>query len=124
MPVTEDKKIEQPATPVPVEPPVTMQELTSILVKHYNLHEGCYDLLVEYQIGMGAFGPNPAAITPSAVIGVSKVGLLQSQAPGPTSVDAALVNPRAAPTAKKSIVKAAPKKQSPATKKPAKTKTI
>jgi hypothetical protein len=85
-----------------------MRELAAILVKHYDLHEGRYDLLVEYQIGMGAFGPDPASTTPGAMIGISKVGLMPAQGDGPTSVDAAIVNPKQPSAVKRA---AAPKKQ-------------
>ena len=79
--------------PVPVESPLSMRDLTIVLIKHYGIHEGCYDLLVEFQIGMGAVGPNPASLTPGAMIGVSRVGLMSSKGDGQASVDASLVNP-------------------------------
>lgn len=70
-----------------------MRDLAGVLVKHYDLHEGHFDLLVEFQIGMGAVGPDPSALTPGAMIGVSRIGLMPSRADGPTTVDAAIVNP-------------------------------
>jgi hypothetical protein len=91
---TDKAQTGSPAVPAPIESPVTMRDLAAILVKHYDLHEGRYDLLVEYQIGMGAFGPDPASTTPGAMIGISKVGLMPAQGDGPTSVDAAIVNPK------------------------------
>lgn len=80
-------------TPTPVEAPLSMRDLAGVLVKHYDLHEGHFDLLVEFQIGMGAVGPDPSALTPGAMIGVSRIGLMPSRADGPTTVDAAIVNP-------------------------------
>lgn len=80
-------------TPTPVEAPLSMRDLASVLVKHYDLHKGHFDLLVEFQIGMGAVGPDPTALTPGAMIGVSRIGLMPSKADGPTTVDAAIVNP-------------------------------
>lgn len=93
-----------PATwpPAPIGTPLSMRDLAAVLVKHYGLHEGRYDLLIEFQIGMGAVGPDPTALTPGAMIGVSRVGLMPSQTDGPTTVDAAIVNP-----AKKARKKAA-----------------
>lgn len=76
----------------PVEAPLSMRELAAVLVKHYGLHEGYYNLLVEFQIGTGPVGP-PSSVTPGAIIGVSKVGLMPASECGPMTVDAAEVNP-------------------------------
>ena len=78
---------------LPVAPSLSMRDLTSVLIKHYGLHEGCYDVLIEFQIGVGAVGPDPASLTPGAMIGVSKVGLVLAKENGQSSVDAGLVNP-------------------------------
>ena len=80
-------------TPTPVEAPLSLRDLAGVLVKHYDLHEGHFDLLVEFQIGMGAVGPDPTALTPGAMIGVSRIGLMPSKTDGHTTVDAAIVNP-------------------------------
>lgn len=94
-----DKKMPS-AAPTPVESPLSMRELAAVLVKHYDLHDGKYDLLLEFQIGMGLVGPGPKALTPGAMIGISKIGLIKSTADGPTTVNAADINP-----AKKNIKK-------------------
>jgi hypothetical protein len=91
-----------------------MRDLTAVLVKHYGIHEGRYDLLIEFQIGMGAVGPDPASLTPGAMIGVSRVGLMPAKGNGPTSVDAALVNPAPSSAVAKPKATAAPKKSSKA----------
>ena len=100
---------------LPVKSPLSMRDLTILLIKHYGIHKGCYDLLVEFQIGMGAVGPDPASLTPGAMIGVSKVGLILAKEKGQSSVDAGLVNP--APSL--AVVKAKPATKKPAAKKPA-----
>ena len=74
--------------------PLTLRELAAVLVRHYDLHEGEFELVVEFQIGVGAVGPDPAAPAPGAMIGVSKVGLIQAREKGPTTVDAAQINPQ------------------------------
>lgn len=71
-----------------------IKELTALLIRHYDLHEGDYDLLIEFQIGVGAFGPDPNAPSPGAMVGVSRVGLTPAKIKGPGSVDAAQVNPK------------------------------
>lgn len=70
-----------------------MRDLAAVLIRHYGLHEGLYDLLIEFQVGVGAVGPDPTALTPGAMIGVSRVGLIPSRSKGPTTVDAAIINP-------------------------------
>lgn len=79
--------------PKPVDAPLSMRDLTTVLIKHYKINEGRFDLLIEFHIGMGAVGPTPDAMVPGAMIGVSKIGLMPSKATGPTTVDAAIVNP-------------------------------
>jgi len=73
--------------------PLSMRELAAVLVKHYGIHEGRFDLAIEFQIGVGGVGPDPENRLPGAMIGVHKVGLMPSKADGPTTVDAAEVNP-------------------------------
>ncbi len=70
-----------------------MRDLASVLVKHYGLTEGIYDLVVEFQIGTGAVGPDKDSLMPGAMIGVSRVGLVPTTKQGPNTVDAALTNP-------------------------------
>lgn len=84
-------------TPTPIDPPLSMRDLTEVLIKHYGIHEGLHDLMIAYQIGMGGVGPDNASISPGVMIGVSKVGLMLSSNNGPNSVDAAIVNPAKKP---------------------------
>lgn len=88
---TETKLGQEPRAPV--EAPLTMKELSSLLVKHYGLREGTFDLMVEYQLGTGAVGPDEGHLLPGLMIGIAKVGLVPTTKPGPTSVDASVVNP-------------------------------
>ena len=80
-------------SPSPINPPLSMRDLASVLIKHYGLTDGIYDLVVEYQIGTGAVGPEDNLV-PGAMIGVSRVGLLAATKLGPNTVDASLVNPK------------------------------
>lgn len=83
----------QALPPTPVHPALGLRELTEILIKHYDLHEGQYDLLMEFQIGTGMFGPTPETLCPSAMVGISNVGLIKSANDSLSAVDAAKVNP-------------------------------
>ncbi len=79
--------------PKALAPVLSLRELTELLVKHYGIHEGKYDLLMEFQIGTGMFGPTPEATLPSAFVGISKIGLMPTSVESATTVDAAIVNP-------------------------------
>ncbi|MDO9272317.1 MAG: hypothetical protein Q7T94_04805 [Rugosibacter sp.] len=81
-------------------PSLSMRDLASVLVKHYGLTEGTYDLVVEFQIGTGAVGPDKDNLVPGAMIGVSRVGLVPTTEQGPNTVDAALLNPTKKPRKK------------------------
>lgn len=85
-----------------VESPLSMRELSEVLVKHYGLHEGSFDLLIEFQVGMGLVGFDPINTNPGAMIGVSRIGLIPALVISHTTVDAAVINP-----AKKSRKKSA-----------------
>lgn len=91
----------QAQRPDPIESPLSLREIAELLVKHYALTDGLYDLLVEYHIGTGAVGPDKENLVPGAMIGVSRLGLVPSTKSGPNTIDASLANP-----AKKSRKKA------------------
>jgi hypothetical protein len=79
-------------------------ELTEILVKHQNLHEGLFNLSLEFQLAVGAVGPTPELICPGAMIGVSRIGLSQTEKEKANihTVDAAKINPAPKKRARKS----------------------
>lgn len=79
--------------PSPVGTPLSIKELTAALVKHYELREGLYDLYLEYQFAVGNFGPSASQVVPSAVVGLSKLGVTKVTQLGPLTVDASEVNP-------------------------------
>ena len=79
--------------PTPVEPALALQELSTLLVRHYNLHEGFYDLMTQFHIGTGAVGPSPEELSPGLMIGLTRIGLVKVPIAGPNSVDASQVNP-------------------------------
>jgi hypothetical protein len=90
----------QAQRPDPVESPLSLQEVAELLIKHYALTDGLYDLLVEYQIGTGAVGPDKDNLVPGAMIGVSRLGLVPATKPGPNTINASLVNPAKKPRKK------------------------
>lgn len=76
-----------------VAPVLSLRDLTEILIKHYGINDGKYDILLEFQIGTGMFGPSPENTLPSAFVGVSKIGLTPTSVITATTVDASMVNP-------------------------------
>lgn len=70
-------------------------ELTEILVKSQDLHDGLYNLSVQFQIAVGAVGPSPDLIGPGAMFGVSRIGLSKTEESKRNihTVNAAEVNP-------------------------------
>lgn len=83
---------EQNIAPPPDES-MNIRALTELLIRHFGHRDGLFDLVIQFQIGAGAFGPSKDDVLPSAIVGVSGVGLKQVEKPGANSVDAAIVNP-------------------------------
>lgn len=81
-------------------------ELTEILVKHQKLHEGFYNLYLEFQLAVGAVGPTPELLCPGAMIGVSRIGLAKTEKEKANiqTVDASKVNPATKKQARKGKV--------------------
>jgi hypothetical protein len=69
--------------------PLSMRQLTEVLIRHHGLTEGLFDLLVEFQIGTGAVGPDKDRLLPGAMIGLARVGLSPAKVRGPNTLDAA-----------------------------------
>lgn len=73
--------------------PLALKEVATLLVRHYGYHEGMWDVAIELAIGLGPMGPSPDKLLPSAIIGVSRIGLQKATKAGISTVDAAEVNP-------------------------------
>jgi len=74
--------------------PLSMRQLTEVLIRHHGLTEGLFDLLVEFQIGTGAVGPDKDRLLPGAMIGLARVGLSPAKVRGPNTLDAAELQPQ------------------------------
>lgn len=68
--------------------PLSLRELTEILIRHYGLTAGRYNLNVEFHIGAGAFGPSEDKRGPGFAISIGRLGLSEAKADGPNTVDA------------------------------------
>ncbi|MEY3944237.1 MAG: hypothetical protein RIS04_1446 [Pseudomonadota bacterium] len=84
---------------------LSIQSLTGVLIRHFDLHEGVYQLNVGFKIGVGGFamdgGPDAVPL-PGAVVGVEGVTLTKvpEGVNAPNAVDASLVNPAPKPRLK------------------------
>ncbi|MBA3016363.1 MAG: hypothetical protein KKD63_15880 [Proteobacteria bacterium] len=78
-------------------------ELTKILIKNQGIHDGLYNLAVQFQFAVGAIGPSPDSICPGAMIGLSRIGLakIEVEKENINTVNAATVNPEPKKRAKK-----------------------
>lgn len=84
----------QPATSTPAPELLSLREVVVLLIKHYGLREGLWDLNIELTLGVGAFGPSREKAMPGALVGVQRIGLSRTpkENAGPNTVDAADVN--------------------------------
>lgn len=83
-----------PTKPHHAKAPLTIQEIGELLVKHYKLRQGLFDISVEFGVGFGAVGPNPNEVVPGVIVGIQKIGLIEVQAKGVNTIDASAVNPK------------------------------
>jgi hypothetical protein len=87
---TPTSSAESPLQPPPQ--PLPLKEVAELLVKHYGLREGLWELALEMQVGIGQFGATPDAALPGAAFGVSRVGLARVAVAGPRTVNAAEIS--------------------------------
>jgi len=76
---------------------MSLKDLGTLLVQHYSLHEGLWDVAVEMQVAIGQLGPTAEQRMPGAMFGISRVGLVRASSAGAHTVDAAQVNPTGPP---------------------------
>jgi hypothetical protein len=87
-----NSKTQQPSTPSDLAP-LQLKELTEMLIKHYGLKNGLYDLLIEFQIGLGgvASANGTDQLLPGAIVGISRIGLHKVESPTAQTIDASKV---------------------------------
>jgi hypothetical protein len=81
------------------------KELVEILVKHSEIHEGHWGLLVEFGLGAAnvptADSKGVLSVKPTAMVPVNVIGIQEFGEPTPITIDAATVNPHT-PVSRKS----------------------
>lgn len=86
----------------------SLEEVAQALMIKQGIHEGLWSIAVEFTFAASSAGPSKDALLPSAIAGVSKLGLNKSEKEGPLTFDAVKLNPEK---------KAAPRKTKPTLRK-------
>lgn len=79
----------------------SLEEVAQALMVKQDIHEGLWSFVVEFSFAAMAAGANKGEIFPSAIAGVSKLGLNKSDKEGSLTFDAAKLNPEKKAGAKK-----------------------
>ena len=72
--------------------PLPLTEITKLLLKHFDIREGEWDLALEFQIAVGQVGPDPSKALPGAMLAVSRIGVVKATQHGPNTVDASQIS--------------------------------
>ena len=74
------------------------KELTELLIKHFKLNQGFYNLSINFAMGFGGFQTDPTQTPlPTAFLGINGVGLAEypnNDQNDPSILDASIVNPK------------------------------
>lgn len=92
-------------TPVQQTSTLSLKELATILIKHHGYHEGFYEIGLQFNIAVGAVGPEPSKVSPGAVLTVEGISLASCTETSPLAVNAATVNPMKRAIPKKAVAK-------------------
>lgn len=77
-------------------PSLSLRDMTELLIKHYDVHSGLYDVGLQFKVSVGAMTNNQnGEILPGGMFGVASFTLVPAPKAGPHTVDAAVVNPAA-----------------------------
>lgn len=78
------------------------RELIEVLIKSQELHEGIWQLHIEFGLGGANIGmPGTDQVLPAAIVPINKIGITQVDKEGPLALDASKVNPAPAKPKKK-----------------------
>jgi hypothetical protein len=79
----------------------THKEVVEALIRNNDLHEGLWQLYVEFGLSAANVGPAPGQdVNPAAIIPIVKLGLQKVNEPSNIAADAAMVNPAKARSSK------------------------
>jgi hypothetical protein len=69
------------------------RELTTVLIKHLDIHEGLWSVFFKFGIHGFNLGLNNSSPVPTAIVPIMEIGISRDAEPTPLTVDAADVNP-------------------------------
>lgn len=69
------------------------REVVEALIKHQDLHEGIWQLVVTFALGASNIATAEDELAPSAIIPIKSIGLLKVDKESSLAVDATKVNP-------------------------------
>lgn len=69
------------------------REVAEALIKKADLHEGLWQIYVEFGISAANIATGQDQFSPAAIVPISKIGLLRMDKEAPLTVDASKVNP-------------------------------
>jgi len=72
---------------------IANKEILELIIKNQGVHEGFWVLSAEFNFTAAYTGPSPETATPSAIVGISKIGIQRTDTLIPNAVDAAAINP-------------------------------
>jgi hypothetical protein len=70
------------------------KEVVEALIRYQDIHEGIWQLYVEFGIAATNVATGEDQILPSAIVPVQKIGLHRVEKESPIAVDASKVNPK------------------------------
>jgi hypothetical protein len=70
------------------------KELAEALICRSNIHEGLWGIFLGFGLNGANVGSPTGELTPSAIVGVTKIGLQRFEQANNLTVDAAEVNPK------------------------------
>jgi len=72
---------------------IEIREVIEALIKNRDLHEGVWQLVVNFGLAGTNAGPNDMELRPAALVGIMKMGLMKAEKESGVALDAAKVNP-------------------------------
>ncbi|MEK6777752.1 MAG: hypothetical protein AABY87_12875 [bacterium] len=72
----------------------THKEVVEALIKQQDIHEGIWQLYVEFGIAGANISTGEDQLSPSAIVPINKIGLHRVDKENPLAIDASIVNPQ------------------------------
>ena len=69
------------------------REVAEALIKKAEIHEGFWQIYVEFGIAAANLAIGPDQFSPAAIVPISKIGIIRTDKEAPLAVDASKVNP-------------------------------